>query len=47
LYGLAASHEESTLDVIKWAWAYARLEQTVEGAVKLAEVIEEAVLKNV
>jgi uncharacterized protein Yka (UPF0111/DUF47 family) len=47
LYDRAALHEESTLDLIKWTRAYDRLEQLVEGVVKLAEAIEEAVLKNV
>jgi uncharacterized protein Yka (UPF0111/DUF47 family) len=47
LYDRAASYEESTLDMIKWTRAYDRLEQTVEQVVKLAEAIEEAVLKNV
>ena len=47
LYDRAAAHEESTLDMIKWTRAYDRLEQAVEEAVKLAEAIEEAVLKNV
>ena len=47
LYDRAAAQEESTLDMIKWTRAYDRLEQTVEAVVKLAEAIEEAVLKNV
>jgi uncharacterized protein Yka (UPF0111/DUF47 family) len=47
LYDRAEAREESTLEMIKWTWAYDRLEQTMEHAVKLAEVIEEAVLKNV
>ena len=47
LYDRAEAHEESTLDMIKWSRAYDRLEQTVEEVVKLAEAIEEAVLKNV
>ena len=47
LYDRAAAHEESTLDMIKWTRAYDRLEQAVEEVVKLAEAIEEAVLKNV
>jgi len=47
LYDRAAAHEESTLDMIKWTRDYDRLEQTVEAVVKLAEAIEEAVLKNV
>jgi len=47
LYDRAEAHEESTLDMIKWTRAYDRLEQAVEEVVKLAEAIEEAVLKNV
>jgi uncharacterized protein Yka (UPF0111/DUF47 family) len=47
LYDRAASQEESTLDMIKWTRAYDGLEQGVEEVVKLAEAIEEAVLKNV
>ncbi|MCL1939611.1 MAG: DUF47 family protein [Desulfovibrionaceae bacterium] len=47
LYDRAASQEESTLDMIKWTRAYDRLEQGVKEVVKLAEAIEEAVLKNV
>ncbi|MDR2696825.1 MAG: DUF47 family protein [Deltaproteobacteria bacterium] len=47
VYDRAATAEESTLEIIKWARAYDRLEQTVEAVVKLAEAIEEAVLKNV
>ena len=47
LYDRAELHEESTLDIIKWTRAYDRLEQGVEAVVKLAEAIEEAVLKNV
>ena len=47
LYDRAEAHEESILDMIKWTRAYDRLEQTVEAVVKLAEAIEEAVLKNV
>jgi len=47
LYDRAAAQEESTLDIIKWTRAYDRLEQAVEEVVKLAEAIEEAVLKNV
>ncbi|MCL2124280.1 MAG: DUF47 family protein [Desulfovibrionaceae bacterium] len=47
LYDRAAAHEESTLDLIKWTRAYDRLEQAVEEVVKLAEAVEEAVLKNV
>jgi uncharacterized protein Yka (UPF0111/DUF47 family) len=47
LYDRAEAHEESILEVIKWTRAYDRLEQTVEQVVKLAEAIEEAVLKNV
>jgi uncharacterized protein Yka (UPF0111/DUF47 family) len=47
LYDRAAAQEESTLDMIKWTRAYDRLEQAVEDVVKLAEAIEEAVLKNV
>ena len=47
LYDRATTYEESIPDVIKWTQAYDRLEQTVEQVVKLAEVIEEAVLKNV
>jgi beta-glucosidase-like glycosyl hydrolase len=47
LYDRAEAEEESTLEVIKWTRAYDRLEQMVEQVVKLAEAIEEAVLKNV
>jgi uncharacterized protein Yka (UPF0111/DUF47 family) len=47
LYDRAALHEETVLDMIKWTWAYDRLEQAVEEVVKLAEAIEEAVLKHV
>ena len=47
LYDRAALLEDSTLDLIKWTRAYDRLEQSVEEVVKLAEAIEEAVLKNV
>ena len=47
LYDRAAAEEESTLEMIKWTRAYDRLEQVVEQVVKLAEAIEEAVLKNV
>ena len=47
LYDQAAVHEKSTLDLIKWSRAYDRLEAGVEEVVKLAEAIEEAVLKNV
>jgi uncharacterized protein Yka (UPF0111/DUF47 family) len=47
LYDRAEAYEESTLDMIKWTRAYDRLEQAVEEVVKLAEAIEEAVLKNV
>ena len=47
LYDRAAAHEESTLDLIKWTRAYDRLEQAAEDVIKLAEAIEEAVLKNV
>jgi uncharacterized protein Yka (UPF0111/DUF47 family) len=47
LYDRAAAHEESFLDMIKWTRAYDRLEQAVEEVVKLAEALEEAVLKNV
>ena len=47
LYDRAAAHEESILDMLKWTQAYDRLELTVEAVVKLAEAIEEAVLKNV
>lgn len=35
------------LDILKWSRAYDRMELTVEQVVKLAETIEEAVLKNV
>ena len=47
LYDRAETQEESMLEMIKWTRAYDRLEQTVEAVVKLAEAIEEAVLKNV
>jgi len=47
LYERAELREESILDMIKWTRAYDRLEQAVEEVVKLAEAIEEAVLKNV
>jgi len=47
LYDRAKAEEESTLEVIKWTRAYDRLERMVEQVVKLAEAIEEAVLKNV
>jgi uncharacterized protein Yka (UPF0111/DUF47 family) len=47
LYDRAEAQAESTLDMIKWTRAYDRLEQAVEEVVKLAEAIEEAVLKNV
>lgn len=36
----------SVLDIIKWGQAYDRIEMTVAQMVKLAEIIEEAVLKN-
>lgn len=35
------------LDILKWSRAYDRMELTVEQVVKMAEIIEEAVLKNV
>jgi uncharacterized protein Yka (UPF0111/DUF47 family) len=47
LYDRAETQEASMLEMIKWTRAYDRLEQTVEAVVKLAEAIEEAVLKNV
>ena len=47
LYDRAELQEDSILEVIKWTRAYDGLEQTVEEVVKLAEVIEEAVLKSV
>ena len=47
LYDSAEFQAESTLDVIKWVQAYARLESAKEEVVKLFEVLEEAVLKHV
>lgn len=38
---------EDILGVFKWSQAYDRIEQVVEHVVDLAEIIEEAVLKNV
>ena len=47
LYDRTELQGEATLDMIKWTRAYDRLEQVSEEVVKLAEAIEEAVLKNV
>lgn len=38
---------QSIMEMIKWGQAYDRMELAVEQVVKLAETIEEAVLKNV
>lgn len=38
---------QSIIDMIKWTQAYDRMELAVDQVVKLAETIEEAVLKNV
>lgn len=38
---------QSIIDLIKWTQAYDRIELAVDHVVKLAETIEEAVLKNV
>lgn len=38
---------QSIIDLIKWTQAYDRIELAVDQVVKLAETIEEAVLKNV
>lgn len=38
---------QSIVDMIKWSQAYDRMELAVDEVVKLAETIEEAVLKNV
>ncbi|MDR0466056.1 MAG: DUF47 family protein [Deltaproteobacteria bacterium] len=47
LYDRVEAQQSSTLETIKWTRAYDRLEQTLEQIVKIAESIEEAVLKNV
>ncbi|MCL1985334.1 MAG: DUF47 family protein [Betaproteobacteria bacterium] len=47
LYDRAELQEESFLEMLKWTRAYDGLEQTVGEVVKLAEAIEEAVLKSV
>lgn len=38
---------QSIIDMVKWTQAYDRMELAVDQVVKLAETIEEAVLKNV
>ena len=47
LYDLEDSHPRTVVDLIKWTQAYDRMEMTVNQVVKLAETLEEAVLKNV
>ena len=47
LHDRAEFREETLLEMLKWMQAYERLELVVEAVVKLAEAIEEAVLKNV
>ncbi len=47
LYDRAEFQQDSVLEVIKWVQTYDRLELAVEEVIKLAEAIEEAVLKHV
>jgi uncharacterized protein Yka (UPF0111/DUF47 family) len=47
VYESAESREESVPATMKWAQTYDRLDAAVGEVVKLAEAIEEAVLKNV
>jgi uncharacterized protein Yka (UPF0111/DUF47 family) len=47
LYENAEFREESVPEMMKWAQTYDRLDSAVGEIVKLAETIEEAVLKNV
>lgn len=47
LYDVDEMTPKSMMELIKWGQAYDRMESTVNQVVKLAEIIEEAVLKNV
>ena len=47
LYDSSDTSPHSVMELIKWTQAYDRMEMTVNQVVKLAETIEEAVLKNV